>query len=112
MIRSIQALETYKSENGSLPRPWNKEDAEKFVAIAKKQADDLDESQVAFLTKVAFTARGRLVGNDSVLGGFIAQEVVKAIGQKYTPVRQWVGQLWFEANCPVLPRSFGINRSH
>lgn len=91
MIQSIQALETYRKEHGELPKPWNKEDSEKFVSIVKNQiSEDLDESQVAFLTKVSFTARGRLVGNDSVLGGFIAQEVVKAIGQKYTPVKQWV----------------------
>ncbi len=92
MIKAIQGLETFQKENGDLPRPWNKEDAEQFVEISKKLSSQaLDESQVAFLTRVAFTSRGRLVGNDSALGGFVAQEVVKAIGQKYSPADQWVG---------------------
>jgi hypothetical protein len=43
-----------------------------FDLLVKKQSsEELDKSQVDFLTKVAFTSRGRLVGNDSALGGFI-----------------------------------------
>jgi hypothetical protein len=109
MIKSVQALDSYKNLHGDLPRPWNVEDAEKFVELVKKQSsEELDKSQVDFLTKVAFTSRGRLVGNDSALGGFIAQEVVKAIGQKYTPENQWVGIFWLSLTPFVFPRGFRI----
>lgn len=52
-----------------------------------KQVDKLDH---VLLKKLAFVARGNIVGLTGFLGGVLAQEALKALTGKYTPVRQFV----------------------
>jgi hypothetical protein len=42
------------------------------------------------VNKLSFTSRGNLISITSSLGGFVAQEVVKGVSGKYTPLLQWV----------------------
>jgi hypothetical protein len=39
---------------------------------------------------MAFTAQGSIVPLTSFMGGMVAQECLKAISGKYTPLNQWV----------------------
>jgi len=49
--------------------------------------DPLNEKLVR---QLAFTCRGNLIGLTAFLGGVVAQEVIKAISGKFTPLNQFV----------------------
>lgn len=89
-----QALHHYKKNNGTLPRPKNQEDSQKFLSIAKElnekigtKIDDIDEK---LLSEFASQATGDLCPMQAVMGGMAAQEVMKACSGKFMPVMQWM----------------------
>lgn len=86
---AVQALHAFKEKHTSLPRPWNDDDAAELIALAKEVESDieLDEDIISTLSK---TAAGGLCSITAVLGGHIAQEVIKSVTGKYTPLNQWV----------------------
>ena len=138
--RAMLALDRFAEESGALPKPWDKVDASKVLAIvsssnaqheteaaAKQTALDVvkaeaealgedgqpDEELQARLTAaqtaadvaaarvvtdldaqaktvelLAFTARGCLPPLCAVMGGIVAQEALKGVMEKYTPVNQ------------------------
>ena len=81
----FQALAEFKAQEQRLPRPRNAEDAAKIVALAKKLDADIDEKVV---TELAYQATGDLTPIAAVIGGFVAQEVLKACSAKFTPMAQ------------------------
>lgn len=54
-----------------------------------KQAEKLDE---VLLRQLSFVARGNIVGLTGFLGGVLAQEALKGLTGKYTPLQQFVRQ--------------------
>ena len=76
-----------------MPTPWHIDDAKEVIAIAEeingriKQAEKLDH---VLLQKLAFVSRGNIVGLTGSLGGVLAQEALKALTGKYSPIRQFV----------------------
>ncbi|BGP12152.1 hypothetical protein JCM10213_004717 [Rhodosporidiobolus nylandii] len=93
----FQALSAYLAAHSRLPAPRNPTDAATFVQLAKDLASqakfegDLDE---AVLTELAFQATGDLAPLNAVIGGFIAQEVLKACSGKFSPLYQ---HLYYDA---------------
>ncbi|XP_070558786.1 ubiquitin-like modifier-activating enzyme 1 [Ptychodera flava] len=96
----FQALHEYIKKNGSPPKPGNKADAEKFIAIAKEinekapaaaKQESIDEK---LMTSLAFNAVGDVCAMQAVFGGVTAQEVMKACSGKFNPISQW---LYFDA---------------
>jgi ubiquitin-activating enzyme E1 len=89
----IQALHRFRAVHGAMPRPRCEADAMEVIALAREidAALTLDE---AILKELAFQARGMLCAMATVLGGFVAQEVLKACTGKFTPLRQ---HLYFDA---------------
>lgn len=88
---AFQALDQFKSLHNRMPTPWNNDDATEFVNIASKVAkafkiDDLDEKMMALVSKTAF---GDLAPMQAVIGGIVAQEVMKACTGKFMPINQW-----------------------
>lgn len=89
----MQALHAYVAKNGSLPSPWNKEHAESLLSLAieinekSKAKTELDEK---LIKQLAYTARGGIIGLTAFLGGAIAQEVIKNLSGKFTPLNQWL----------------------
>lgn len=88
---AFQALDQFKSVHNRLPAPWNDDDANEFVDIASKVAtafkvEDLDKKVMSIVSK---TAAGDLVPMQAVIGGIVAQEVMKACTGKFTPINQW-----------------------
>lgn len=87
----FQALSKYFEKEGRLPRPRNAEDAAAFISIAKEihssaaTDGDLDEK---VLEALAFQASGDLSPMVAVIGGFVAQEVLKAVSAKFHPMQQ------------------------
>ncbi|KAG2392698.1 hypothetical protein C9374_011423 [Naegleria lovaniensis] len=88
---AMLALSEYEKRNQSLPKPYNKADAERLLEIAKEIAPDalkehLDEKIVKLL---AYTCRGNLNPMAAFLGGIVAQETQKACSGKFSPLNQY-----------------------
>ena len=101
----FQALAEFKTQTQRLPRPRNAEDAAKLVELAKKIDADADEK---VLTELAYQATGDIAPMNAVFGGFVAQEVLKAVSAKFHPMIQHMyfdsleslpSQLPSEADC-------------
>lgn len=88
------ALHEYVKATGSLPRPWNEDDAQKFLevfaAVRSTCPVAVEEVDEDLLRKFACTAAGELVPVNAVVGSIAAQEVLKACSGKFTPVSQWL----------------------
>jgi len=87
----FQALSEFRSEHKRLPRPRNVEDAAAVVSLAKKVDPETDDKIV---TELAFQATGDLSPMVAVIGGFVAQEVLKACSAKFHPMVQ---HLYFDS---------------
>ena len=81
----FQALSQFEEQHKRSPRPRNAEDAAAVVALAKKIDADADEKIV---TELAYQATGDLAPMNAVLGGFVAQEVLKSVSAKFHPMVQ------------------------
>jgi molybdopterin/thiamine biosynthesis adenylyltransferase len=97
---AFEALDKFREtqEEHKSPRPWNLEDALKFLDLAKPIADRYelngsqwkgDESEVQFLMLFALQAEGVFNPLAAFFGGYVAQEVVKAITGKFSPANQF-----------------------
>jgi len=94
------ALHSFAAKhNGQMPRVWNEDDAKELILLATEINSGLPASASAKLSEpidqnlakqLAFTARGSLVGLTAFLGGFVAQEALKALSGKFSPLKQWV----------------------
>ncbi|KAG6838007.1 hypothetical protein H0H93_008401 [Arthromyces matolae] len=87
----FQALNQFTSEHRRLPRPRNEEDAVAVVSLAKAIDAEIDEKVV---TELAYQATGDLAPIIAVIGGFVAQEVLKACSAKFHPMVQ---HLYFDS---------------
>ncbi|THH20157.1 hypothetical protein EW146_g1165 [Bondarzewia mesenterica] len=81
----FQAVWQFYAEQQRFPRPRNAEDAAIIVSLAKKINADADEK---VLTELSYQAVGDVSPVIAVLGGFVAQEVLKACSAKFHPMVQ------------------------
>ncbi|KTW27306.1 hypothetical protein T552_02288 [Pneumocystis carinii B80] len=90
---AFQALYSFSEEYKRLPRPRNEADAEIVYSIAKTISSKyskelkLDEK---IIKELAYQARGDLNPMAAVFGGLAAQEALKAISGKFTPIQQYM----------------------
>ncbi|KAM6169491.1 ubiquitin-like modifier-activating enzyme 7 [Rhynchocyon petersi] len=96
--QTFRALHQFQAHRGHPPQPWHPGDAQYVVELARAleplqgiQEETLDEDLVR---AVALCSAGDLSPMAAVLGGIAAQEVLKAISGKFTPLDQW---LYFDA---------------
>lgn len=88
---AFQALGSFQDSQGRLPFPRNEEDAQAVLALAKSiwaksgQEAELEDKVVLELAK---QARGDLAPIVAFIGGFIGQEVLKAVSGKFHPLVQ------------------------
>lgn len=90
----FQALDAFVlANNGQLPRPRNDADAQKVFELAKEinakhpaKAEELDEK---LIKELAYQARGDITPMAAVIGGMVAQEVLKACSGKFNPIHQF-----------------------
>ncbi|KDQ20703.1 hypothetical protein BOTBODRAFT_26721 [Botryobasidium botryosum FD-172 SS1] len=84
-----QALSTFREANQRLPRPRNAADAAEIVSLAKKIAGTAaEELNIKVLEELAYQATGDISPIIAVIGGFVAQEVLKACSAKFHPMVQ------------------------
>ncbi|KAK5078217.1 E1 ubiquitin-activating protein [Lithohypha guttulata] len=90
----IQALHAFAEQNGGqMPRPHNDADAKTVLDLANKVAKEAGievEFDSKVITELSYQARGDLSPMAAFFGGLTAQEVLKAVSGKFTPVRQWM----------------------
>jgi ubiquitin-activating enzyme E1 len=86
----FQALHAYKAAHGVYPRPGNKEDGDKFMALLKDLNTDNIDITEDVLRQLASQASGIVPGMDAVIGGITAQEVMKACSGKFMPIMQYL----------------------
>lgn len=96
----FQALSQFRSQHGRLPRPRNPTDAAMLVSIAKKLDPEADEK---LITELSYQASGDLSPMVAVIGGFVAQEVLKACSSKFHPMVQHMYFDSLESLPSVLP---------
>ncbi|KAJ6005662.1 Ubiquitin-activating enzyme [Penicillium sp. IBT 35674x] len=90
----IQALHKFaETHDGQMPRPHNDSDAQEILKLAGELAAagdekvDLDEKVIK---ELSYQARGDLNPLAAFFGGIAAQEVLKAVSGKFSPVHQWM----------------------
>lgn len=90
---AFEALDEFVIQNGRLPTPWSEKDAKTFLNLATIRNADITVNE-KLLTTFAKTSAGELCPVNAVIGGTIAQEVLKACSGKFTPIQQY---LYFDA---------------
>ncbi|PSN34011.1 Ubiquitin-like modifier-activating enzyme 1 [Blattella germanica] len=94
---AYKTLHKYIQQNGELPKPWNQDDADAFVSLAKSLSLDggndseLNSDLLQTFSKIAAGSVGPV---NATIGGVVAQEVMKACSGKFGPIFQW---LYFDA---------------
>lgn len=96
--RCFVVLSRFEAKHGRSPRPWCLEDADAFCAMFNELfGDEQDRDLVTVFCK---QSAGSLMPICSVVGGFVAQEVLKSCSSKFHPLFQF---MYFDsANC--LPK--------
>ena len=87
----FQALSDYREKYQRPPRPRDAADAAELGVLAKKYNAEIDEK---IATELAYQAAGDLSPMNAVIGGFVAQEVLKACSAKFHPMVQ---HLYFDS---------------
>jgi len=101
---AMQALHRFWELHKALPEPWNKDHAQEMVQLAHEinanaiqKVEQLNEN---LIRQLSFTAQGNIISLTAFMGGFFAQEVIKSISGKFTPLDQW---FYFDAT-EILPK--------
>lgn len=90
----VQALHKFaECHDGQLPRPHNESDAQEVLKISNDLAsnqEDKVELDEKLIKELSYQARGDLSPLAAFFGGVTAQEVLKAVSGKFSPVKQWL----------------------
>lgn len=68
--------------------PCSDEDIENILLLMYDKVKTDNDKQ--FIKKIAKCCSGKLCPVDSIFGSIAAQEVIKAMSHKYTPIKQWL----------------------
>lgn len=89
----IQAIHAFVEQLNRLPKPMDEDDAltiiESSKAFAARQKLDVQFDE-KLLRELSFQAQGDLNPMAALFGGLAAQEVLKAVSGKFTPINQWL----------------------
>ncbi|KAI6247463.1 Ubiquitin-activating enzyme E1 1 [Erysiphe necator] len=89
----VQAIHGFFEKLHRFPRPMNEEDSLIIIASAKEfvAQENLDiEINEKLLRELSFQAQGDLCPMQAFFGGLAAQEVLKAVSGKFSPIEQWL----------------------
>mmetsp|Transcript_367 Transcript_367/g.668 ORF Transcript_367/g.668 Transcript_367/m.668 type:complete len:1049 (+) Transcript_367:70-3216(+) len=92
---AFRALHSFsQAHNGQLPIPGDTAHAEEVYALSVelneriKLVEDLSQFK-RVICQLALCARGQISPMCALVGGIVAQEVIKACSGKFMPIRQW-----------------------
>lgn len=107
---AFAALDAFRTAKQALPKAWSMTDCQAFLDVAKALVEKgfQDLKWEAAITRVlalfSLTAEGVFNPLCAFQGGVVAQECVKAITQKFSPI----GQLFYYDAYEVLPPEFDL----
>ncbi|XP_065909784.1 ubiquitin-like modifier-activating enzyme 6 [Dysidea avara] len=98
---AFRSLHAFYAKHGCFPKVRDKIHAGELVTMAEQLLPQLDTSGLQavistdnldrnLLYKLSYTARGTLAPLCACIGGMVAQETLKALTGKYTPLNQWL----------------------
>ncbi|PRP83916.1 ubiquitin-like modifier activating enzyme 6 [Planoprotostelium fungivorum] len=95
------AIHRFARENGgNLPNPWNRQDSAQVLRIAaevnRSMKNPVEQINEDIIEKMSWTFRGSIAPLSSFTGGVVAQECLKALSGKYTPLNQWTDPSEFQ----------------
>ncbi|XP_059490733.1 ubiquitin-like modifier-activating enzyme 1 [Neocloeon triangulifer] len=88
---AFTALHKFVKNNNRLPKPWNEADASSLLSLVE---GNLNEGDGKLIKTFSYTAAGQLAPMCAVIGGIVAQEVMKGCSGKFFPIKQF---LYFDA---------------
>lgn len=97
---AFEALDEFILQNNRLPTPWSEKDAKTFLNLATVRNADITVDE-KLLTTFAKTCAGEVSPVNAVVGGTMAQEVLKACSGKFTPIHQF----WYFDAIECLPEN-------
>mgnify|MGYP000926696280 CR=1 FL=1 len=93
---AFAALDEFKKINKRSPNAWSVSDAEEFIKLAEGPAKNLvsykkeeDKKYLQLMRLFSFTSQGVFAPLTALIGGFVAQEAIKGITQKFMPTKQF-----------------------
>ncbi|CAO3647182.1 unnamed protein product [Mucor fragilis] len=101
---AFQALSGFVEKHGRYPKPRNEQDATEVFEQTKAlvaSVDDKPELDEKLIKEVAYQSLGELSPMVAVFGGLAAQEVLKSVSGKFSPIHQY---MYFDA-LEALPTS-------
>eukprot|EP01022_Parablepharisma_sp_SALTPOND_P020985 TRINITY_DN395_c0_g1_i1.p1 TRINITY_DN395_c0_g1~~TRINITY_DN395_c0_g1_i1.p1 ORF type:complete len:5656 (-),score=802.26 TRINITY_DN395_c0_g1_i1:1614-18581(-) len=88
----FQALDSFEAKNGKAPGEWDMKNADEVLEIVKeiyeKCGKTISAKEEDFIRKASYTSTATFSPLCAFIGGIVAQEVIKAITGKYTPINQ------------------------
>ena len=92
---AFATLDEFQKKHQRMPNPWNKADSDEFLKLAEGPAKKLttykpeeDKHYEPVMRIFSFTCQGVFGPLTAFMGGFVAQEAIKGITQKFMPTRQ------------------------
>ena len=79
------SFDMFVNKNKKFPQNNNKND---FDEISRNM--NIDTKYNELIKKIVFASSGKLCPIDSVIGSIAAQEVIKSVSGKFTPINQWL----------------------
>jgi len=108
---AFEAFDKFLKKYERLPKPWDLPDSEGFLQLAIESATNVkdynhkEDTRFEFIIRrFAFTCQGVFAPLAAFLGGFVAQEAIKAITQKFMPTKQLFYTDCYEV-IPELPEN-------
>lgn len=105
----FQSLHAFtEAHQGQLPRPHNDIDATEIMKIATslaKNGNEQVELDEKIIRELSYQARGDLSPMAAFFGGLAAQEALKAVSGKFSPIKQWLYFDSLESLPTSVPRS-------
>ena len=99
----FQALQQFTERHqGALPRSRNEKDATDFMALVHSLNTEKIEIDEVVVKELSYQARGDLSPMNAVIGGLAAQEVLKSVSGKFTPIHQY---LYFDSLESLLDKA-------
>ncbi|CEP19174.1 hypothetical protein [Parasitella parasitica] len=88
---AFQALSKFVEKNGRYPKPRNEQDAAEVFEETKALVSTVDEKpelDEKLIKELAYQSYGELAPMVAVFGGLAAQEVLKSVSGKFSPIHQ------------------------
>ena len=103
-------LYIFTKQFGRMPKSHNKSDANHLIDFVRQEMltiykCELTDLQKDIIRKLSYVSRGKLCPIDSVIGSIVAQEAIKGVTGKYTPINQWLYLDFID----ILPQNILVN---